>query len=69
MRKSLKTVHRNLLSHVIRAPLSFYDSTPTGRVLNRFTGDIKTLDRKMSSAGYRTFMMYVDMILQVCFLP
>jgi ABC-type multidrug transport system fused ATPase/permease subunit len=68
MGKSLKTVHRNLLVHIIRARPSFYDSTPTGGVLSRFTGDLPTLDTKMSLVAYHTFMFYVDMILQVCFV-
>jgi hypothetical protein len=32
-------MHEQLLSAVIRAPLSFFHTTPTGRILNRFSQD------------------------------
>jgi ABC-type multidrug transport system fused ATPase/permease subunit len=39
-----KYLHSQMLSHVLNNPLSFFDTTPTGRILNRFSKDIDTLD-------------------------
>jgi ATP-binding cassette subfamily C (CFTR/MRP) protein 1 len=36
-----------LLSGVLYAPMSFYDSTPLGRIINRFSKDIYTVDEQI----------------------
>lgn len=33
-----------MLSSVLRAPLTFFEMTPAGRILNRFSRDIETVD-------------------------
>ena len=37
-------LHSQLLDTVIHCPMSFFDTTPSGRILNRFTKDINNLD-------------------------
>ncbi|XP_072498341.1 ATP-binding cassette sub-family C member 10 isoform X3 [Notamacropus eugenii] len=38
------TLHQRLLYRVLRAPVTFFDSTPTGRILNRFSSDVACAD-------------------------
>ncbi len=40
-------LHNSLLRRIMRAPTSFFDSTPTGRILNRFSSDIYTIDESL----------------------
>ncbi|KAJ1641896.1 hypothetical protein IWQ61_010702, partial [Dispira simplex] len=37
-------IHERLLKAVARAQPHFFDSTPMGRIVNRFSGDMRTLD-------------------------
>eukprot|EP01088_Endostelium_zonatum_P014666 TRINITY_DN3301_c1_g2_i1.p1 TRINITY_DN3301_c1_g2~~TRINITY_DN3301_c1_g2_i1.p1 ORF type:complete len:682 (-),score=141.88 TRINITY_DN3301_c1_g2_i1:2-1972(-) len=53
-----KKLHSLLLSRVIRAPMSFFDTTPTGRILNRFTKDVYVIDEVLP----RTLAMLIGML-------
>ena len=37
-------LHQNLLANILRVPQLFFDRTPTGRIMNRFSKDIDTID-------------------------
>uniref|UniRef100_A0A8I5ZL94 ATP-binding cassette sub-family C member 10 n=1 Tax=Rattus norvegicus TaxID=10116 RepID=A0A8I5ZL94_RAT len=38
------SLHHRLLHRLLMAPVTFYDSTPSGRVLNRFSSDVACVD-------------------------
>ena len=42
-----KTIHAKLVSRLLSAAISFYDTTPLGRVLNRFTKDMDSVDMNL----------------------
>ncbi|XP_011699221.1 PREDICTED: multidrug resistance-associated protein 1 isoform X9 [Wasmannia auropunctata] len=42
--RSSKLLHSEVLYVMLRSPLGFFDTTPSGRILNRFGKDIDTID-------------------------
>src|SRR5690242_3626988 len=59
--KASRKMHKDMLERVIRSPTSFYDTTPMGRVLNRFSKDIYTIDETLP----RTLMMLLSMMFTI----
>jgi ATP-binding cassette subfamily C (CFTR/MRP) protein 1 len=48
-------LHTVLTWHVIRSPMQFFDTTPIGRIVNRFSRDIDTVDSLIPNT-MRTFL-------------
>ncbi|CAL1544372.1 unnamed protein product, partial [Lymnaea stagnalis] len=40
-------MHSSMLDRVLKAPMSFFDTTPIGRIVNRFSRDVETLDNQL----------------------
>ncbi|KAF8986354.1 hypothetical protein BGZ46_005539 [Entomortierella lignicola] len=45
--RASKALFDNLLTRVIRMPMSFFDTTPMGRIANRFSTDINAIDVRL----------------------
>ncbi|GAV06290.1 hypothetical protein RvY_16304 [Ramazzottius varieornatus] len=45
--KASRRLHNEMLHRLVRAPLVFFETTPVGRVLNRFSKDLDTLDMQL----------------------
>ncbi|PRW33949.1 ABC transporter isoform A [Chlorella sorokiniana] len=45
-----RVLHERLLACVVRLPMSFFDSQPTGRLINRFTKDTESVDVALQSS-------------------
>ncbi|KAJ3301099.1 hypothetical protein HDU76_005843 [Blyttiomyces sp. JEL0837] len=41
-----RTMHTRLLARVLGSPMRFFEKTPVGRLLNRFTKDISSIDNE-----------------------
>ena len=51
-----RSLHRTAIGSTIHAPMSFFETTPLGRIMNRFAKDIDTVDNTVSDS-IRLFLM------------
>eukprot|EP00546_Thalassionema_frauenfeldii_P010811 CAMPEP_0178930692 /NCGR_PEP_ID=MMETSP0786-20121207/21420_1 /TAXON_ID=186022 /ORGANISM="Thalassionema frauenfeldii, Strain CCMP 1798" /LENGTH=1417 /DNA_ID=CAMNT_0020607335 /DNA_START=51 /DNA_END=4304 /DNA_ORIENTATION=- len=45
-----KKLHEDLTNRILRAPVAFFDVTPVGRVLNRFSADMDKIDLNLTQS-------------------
>ncbi|KAL2915657.1 Transporter of the ATP-binding cassette (ABC) [Polyrhizophydium stewartii] len=53
--RASKEMHAALLARILNAPMRFFDTTPIGRILNRFSKDIESIDSEVGESA-RQFM-------------
>lgn len=46
--RAARLLHQTLLHNKMRSPQSFFDTTPSGRILNRFSKDICVIDEALA---------------------
>ncbi|CAI7614693.1 unnamed protein product [Penicillium viridicatum] len=62
-----KALFQQAFTRVLRAPMSFFDTTPLGRITNRFSKDIDVMDNMLTDA-IRYFVITLFMIFSVFIL-
>ncbi|KAK2461428.1 hypothetical protein APHAL10511_005891 [Amanita phalloides] len=66
-----RSIFNSLLQRLSRAPIRFFDVTPIGRILNRFTTDMNLIDRGLwgsSLACFRGVLDFVASMLVILFV-
>ncbi|KAG8818826.1 hypothetical protein FRC18_012320 [Serendipita sp. 400] len=67
--RSTKYMHDRVLQALLRSPLSFFEQTPSGRILNVFSRDVYVLDQVLArviSGALRTGSSVLGTVVVVC---
>ncbi|XP_074546321.1 multidrug resistance-associated protein 1-like isoform X1 [Halichoeres trimaculatus] len=60
-------LHADLLHSVLHSPMSFFEATPSGNLLNRFSKEIDAIDC-MIPDGLKMMLGYMFKLLEVCII-
>ncbi|XP_055636687.1 multidrug resistance-associated protein 1-like isoform X2 [Toxorhynchites rutilus septentrionalis] len=60
--KAANTLHNNLLESTLRMPMSFFDTTPQGRIMNRFSKDVDVADNTLPQSIRMWLLMFVNVV-------
>uniref|UniRef100_A0A8C9SGB7 ABC-type glutathione-S-conjugate transporter n=1 Tax=Scleropages formosus TaxID=113540 RepID=A0A8C9SGB7_SCLFO len=60
-------LHLDLLNNVLHSPMSFFECTPSGNLLNRFSKEIDAIDC-MIPDGLKMMLSYLFKLLEVCII-
>lgn len=55
-------IFKHVLTTILRAKLRFFDKTPLGRIMNRFSKDIEAVDQELTAFAEGAFMCLVSCI-------
>ncbi|KAF1346228.1 ABC transporter type 1, transmembrane domain-containing protein [Delphinella strobiligena] len=59
-----RNLHRYLLDAVLKAPYTYFASTDTGVILNRFSQDMVMLDAQLAGAAFMAIMFVLQAIME-----
>ena len=53
-------LHSHMFTSILRCPMSFFDTTPTGRILNRFSRDLDECKSRLKPVLLKQFYPFIE---------
>ncbi|KAI7830395.1 P-loop containing nucleoside triphosphate hydrolase protein [Gamsiella multidivaricata] len=66
-RKASKSLHASMVAPLIRSPMSFFETTSSGKIINRFAHDFATIDVTIPFSLLTIFLNFMVNLMQVGF--
>ncbi|XP_042871644.1 ATP-binding cassette sub-family C member 3-like [Penaeus japonicus] len=63
--RASRVLHQRLLQSVVRLPMSFFDTNPSGRIINRFSKEISILDINLPDIVCTSFDRFVQVVATI----
>ncbi|KAJ8047636.1 ATP-binding cassette sub-family C member 9 [Holothuria leucospilota] len=60
--RAAKNIHQRMLKSIICSPMRFFDTTPVGRILNRFSSDTQVIDLNLGQTMNAFFRFTISCI-------
>ncbi|CAF3968250.1 unnamed protein product [Rotaria sordida] len=60
-----RVLHNRMFRRLIRCPIAFFDTNPVGRILNRFTKDVATMDDQLPGDIYEFLNVLLGTVVLV----
>lgn len=60
--RAARKIQAEAITAVFKAPIGFFDSTPLGRIVNRFSGDVEKVDVQISGQFMQLFLNLFSLI-------
>lgn len=64
-----RSIHDKMFHSLVRSPVVYFDQTPTGRIINRFSGDIATIDMQLTGTinnSLEGILYFCNLVIMVC---
>ncbi|RLN48167.1 hypothetical protein BBJ29_000290 [Phytophthora kernoviae] len=61
--RASQSLFQNLLARILRAPTSFFDTTPTGRIVNRLSKDVYTVDESIPATWSMLLNTFISVLV------
>ncbi|ETO01991.1 ATP-binding cassette, sub-family C (CFTR/MRP), member 3 [Reticulomyxa filosa] len=61
--RASKALHQQLLDRMLHAPMYFYDTTPIGRIINRFSRDVYNIDQALPDSWASMLRIFLSIFV------